>query len=47
MRVIGWARVGGYEPRNDLLWALTGVVAVLTSFHLNPHDLTLLYFRRG
>lgn len=30
--------------RYDLLWALTGVGAVLTSIHLNPHDLTLLIF---
>jgi hypothetical protein len=28
----------------DLLWALTGVVAVLVSPHLNPHDLALLLF---
>jgi hypothetical protein len=28
----------------DLLWALTGVVAVLAAPHLNPHDLTLLIF---
>jgi hypothetical protein len=34
----------GYLPRRDLLWALTGIVAVLTSLHLNPHDLTLLVF---
>jgi hypothetical protein len=33
-----------YLPRRDLLWALTGIVAVLTSLHLNPHDLTLLVF---
>jgi hypothetical protein len=33
-----------YRPSWDLLWALTGVVAVLTSLHLNPHDLTLLIF---
>jgi hypothetical protein len=30
--------------QQDLLWALAGVVAVLTSLHLNPHDLTLLIF---
>ena len=30
--------------RWDLLWALAGVVAVVTSPHLNPHDLTLLIF---
>ncbi|MFL5733745.1 MAG: glycosyltransferase family 87 protein [Chloroflexia bacterium] len=29
---------------NDLFWALTGILAVLTSLHLNPHDLTLLIF---
>jgi hypothetical protein len=34
----------GYVPERDLLWALTGIVAVLTSLHLNPHDLTLLVF---
>jgi len=34
----------GYLPGRDLLWALTGIVAVLTSLHLNPHDLTLLVF---
>ena len=30
--------------RWDLLWALTVVVAVLISPHLNPHDLSLLIF---
>ncbi|HUP26962.1 MAG TPA: glycosyltransferase family 87 protein [Chloroflexia bacterium] len=29
---------------SDLLWALGGIVAVLVSLHLNPHDLTLLIF---
>jgi hypothetical protein len=33
-----------YRPRHDLYWALVGIVAVLTSLHLNPHDLTLLIF---
>lgn len=28
----------------DLFWALTGILAVVTSIHLNPHDLTLLIF---
>jgi hypothetical protein len=28
----------------DLLWALAGLAAMLTSLHLNPHDLTLLIF---
>lgn len=28
----------------DLLWAVAGVIAVLTSLHLNPHDLMLLLF---
>ncbi|HEX8597861.1 MAG TPA: glycosyltransferase family 87 protein [Chloroflexia bacterium] len=28
----------------DLLWAVAGIVAVLTSLHLNPHDLVLLIF---
>jgi hypothetical protein len=28
----------------DLFWALGSVVALLTSLHLNPHDLTLLIF---
>jgi hypothetical protein len=33
------------RPQNrDLLWALVGIVAVLISPHLNPHDLTLLIF---
>lgn len=35
---------GPYSPRFDLLWALAGLAAVLTSLHLNPHDLTLLVF---
>jgi hypothetical protein len=30
--------------QNDYLWALAGLLAVLTSLHLNPHDLTLLIF---
>jgi hypothetical protein len=33
-----------YSPQFDLLWALAGLAAVLTSLHLNPHDLTLLVF---
>jgi hypothetical protein len=34
-----------FDPtRWDLLWALTVVVAVLISPHLNPHDLSLLIF---
>ncbi|MDQ3705577.1 MAG: DUF2029 domain-containing protein [Chloroflexota bacterium] len=28
----------------DMLWAVAGIVAVLTSLHLNPHDLVLLIF---
>jgi hypothetical protein len=32
------------HERDDLLWSLVGIVAVLTSLHLNPHDLTLLIF---
>ncbi len=32
------------QPAYDLLWAVTGITAVLTSLHLNPHDLTLLIF---
>lgn len=38
---------GQAEPSHrtyDLLWAVTGIVAVLTSLHLNPHDLSLLIF---
>ena len=31
-----------WPPAHDLLWALTGIVAVLVSPHLMPHDLTLL-----
>ncbi len=31
-------------PAFDLPQALAGIVAVLTSLHLNPHDLTLLLF---
>jgi hypothetical protein len=31
-------------PNTDMLWALAGLFAVLTSLHLNPHDLTLLIF---
>ena len=30
--------------RLDLIWALVGIVALLMSPHLNPHDLTLLIF---
>nr|MBF6613933.1 DUF2029 domain-containing protein [Chloroflexota bacterium] len=33
-----------YSPGYDLLWALCGIIAVVTSLHLNPHDLTLLIF---
>jgi hypothetical protein len=33
-----------YVPGFDLLWALAGIAAILTSLHLNPHDLTLLVF---
>lgn len=33
-----------YNPGFDLLWALAGLAAVITSLHLNPHDLTLLVF---
>lgn len=33
-----------YNSQFDLLWALAGIAAVLTSLHLNPHDLTLLVF---
>jgi hypothetical protein len=33
-----------YEESYDLVWALAGVVAVLTSLYLNPQDLTLLVF---
>jgi hypothetical protein len=32
------------RPQSDLLWALSGILAVLISPHLNPHDLTLLIF---
>lgn len=32
------------RPSSDLIWALAGVVAVVTSTHLNPHDLSLLIF---
>jgi hypothetical protein len=34
----------GPPKSEDLFWALTGVLAVVTSLHLNPHDLTLLIF---
>ncbi|HEX8221878.1 MAG TPA: glycosyltransferase 87 family protein, partial [Chloroflexia bacterium] len=30
--------------RFDKLWAVAGILAVLTSLHLNPHDLVLLIF---
>jgi hypothetical protein len=33
-----------YEPASDLLWAVAGVVAVLTSLHPTPDDLALLVF---
>ncbi len=32
------------QPSFDMLWAVAGIVAVLTSLHLNPHDLVLLIF---
>ncbi|HEY0072043.1 MAG TPA: glycosyltransferase family 87 protein [Chloroflexia bacterium] len=28
----------------DMMWAVAGIVAVITSLHLNPHDLVLLIF---
>ncbi|MEA2573435.1 MAG: hypothetical protein QOH93_733, partial [Chloroflexia bacterium] len=28
----------------DMIWAVVGIMAVLTSVHLNPHDLVLLIF---
>lgn len=43
----GSARQIEVSPRplkGDLLWALVGIMAVLISPHLNPHDLTLLIF---
>ncbi|HEX8230355.1 MAG TPA: glycosyltransferase family 87 protein [Chloroflexia bacterium] len=33
-----------HQASFDMLWAVTGIVAVLTSLHLNPHDLVLLIF---
>lgn len=33
-----------YTQSWDMMWALAGVVAVVTSLHLNPHDLALLIF---
>jgi hypothetical protein len=33
-----------YEESYDLVWALAGVVAALTTLYLNPQDLTLLVF---
>ncbi|MFL5732062.1 MAG: glycosyltransferase 87 family protein [Chloroflexia bacterium] len=33
-----------YEEPVDLVWALTGLVAALTTIYLNPQDLTLLIF---
>ncbi len=50
--VWAWTRSWkGTQPRAgtksrdwSLLWALTGIVAILTSLHLNPHDLTLAIF---
>lgn len=33
-----------HNSRSDLGWALAGIVSVLVSLHLNPHDLTLLIF---
>ena len=35
---------GDDSQRELLLWALVGLLAVPTSLHLNPHDLTLLIF---
>lgn len=32
------------QAQYDMLWAVAGIMAVLTSLHLNPHDLTLLIF---
>jgi hypothetical protein len=34
----------GPPKSDDLFWALTGILAVVTSIHLNPHDLALLIF---
>src|SRR5205823_1262073 len=34
----------GPPKSQDLFWALVGVLAVVSSLHLNPHDLTLLIF---
>ncbi|MDQ6694739.1 MAG: DUF2029 domain-containing protein [Chloroflexota bacterium] len=52
--VIAWAwshswrgtqPIAGTKSRDwSLLWALTAIVAILTSLHLNPHDLTLAIF---
>ncbi|HYP18468.1 MAG TPA: glycosyltransferase 87 family protein, partial [Chloroflexia bacterium] len=47
-----WLRTRGTEEaegtpqlaRFDRLWAVAGILAVLTSLHLNPHDLVLLIF---
>lgn len=33
-----------YEPASDLIWAVAGVVAVLTCLHPSPDDLALLVF---
>lgn len=33
-----------HQASFDMLWAVAGIVAVLTSLHLNPHDLVLLIF---
>ena len=54
LALLGWAwwrsRGGGPAParlgesREDLLWALAGLVAILTAVHLLAHDLTLLIF---
>jgi hypothetical protein len=37
-------RLQTYSEGWDLMWALAVIVAVVTSLHLNPHDLALLIF---
>lgn len=44
LRTRGASSAEGRRVTFDMLWAVGGIVAVLTSLHLNPHDLALLIF---
>jgi hypothetical protein len=44
LKTRGTGTAEGTLARFDKLWAVAGILAVLTSLHLNPHDLVLLIF---